>query len=242
MRNASLAAWMARSQYSWCSPVVGVSLLKLHSNKNWSFLTRFWAKGKLELDFLEQLLLVRQYKSACSRVNTKMHQYIHCVWVTWRSWAMSPEIHRVVWEEALLLWKYALWIGRSFDKIIPMTKLSQPITSCDTANSWIMWGKLSVTKYSKHVIEPLPLRYRRSRGGRLGWVLFLFSHTSTPCTDCLKAKVRPALWHCATCLHNSLHSRQLGHNRASIILMGKEFHSAHNSENVLCSPDVEEPW
>ncbi len=83
--------------------------------------------------------------------------------------------------------------------------------SCDSANSWIICGRFRAVEQLEHKRVPLPQRYWRRRDQRSGWVMFLSSHNSTSSVYWAKARVHPTSGHHATCLHNSLHSWQLGH-------------------------------
>ncbi len=107
--------------------------------------------------------------------------------------------------------RYALWIGRSFDETIPIINPSQPMMSCDTTNSWMMWERSNSSEHLEHVVEPLLRRYQRRRDCTSGWVLFFSSHCSIICADCLNASVLPTSWHHPTCEQDSTQLLQLGH-------------------------------
>jgi hypothetical protein len=92
-----------------------------------------------------------------------------------------------------------------------MMNPSQPMTSCDAANSWMMCGRFNSSEHSEHVTEPLPQRYRRRRDCKSGWVLFFLSHSSIVCADCSNASVLPSSGHLVTCEHDSMQQLQLGH-------------------------------
>jgi hypothetical protein len=97
----------------------------------------------------------------------------------------------------------------SFEETIPMMKLSQPMMSCNSANSCIICGRLIAIEHLKHKIEPLLQRYWRRAVLRAGSVLLFSSHCSNPCADYSKAWTRPASGQRAMCLHISLHLLQL---------------------------------
>ena len=78
--------------------------------------------------------------------------------MTCSSWVISPEIHHIALDDDLLLCENAFWIGSSFVETIPVVKPSQPITSCDTTKSLKMCGRLRLSKHSRHVVVPLPLK------------------------------------------------------------------------------------
>ena len=124
---------------------------------------------------------------------------------------IKPEIQRVALGDELLVSEWALCIGSSFKEIMPITKLSHPMTYCDTANSLMMCGMLRAVEHLAQMMVPLPRRYLGRSDHRLRCVLFFSIHISTPVTDCMNACVHPVLGHLAMCLHNSKHSRQLGH-------------------------------
>ena len=92
-----------------------------------------------------------------------------------------------------------------------MMNPSQPMTSCDAANSWMMCGRPNSLEHSEHVTEPLPRRYQRRRDCKSGWVLFFSSHSSIICADCLNASILPSSGHLVTCMHDSMQQLQLGH-------------------------------
>ncbi len=94
-----------------------------------------------------------------------------------------------------------------------MMNLSQPMTSCDATNSWMMCGRFNASEHSEHVVEPLSRRYRSRRDYRSGWVLFSLSHLSIISANCSKASNLPPLGHRAMCKHISLQPLQLGHLR-----------------------------
>ncbi len=125
---------------------------------------------------------------------------------------MKPVIHRVAWNDELLLVKCKLCIWRSLDETMPTTKLSHPMTSCDLANSWKLCGRLRANEHSTHVNEPRPQRYLRRRDCRSGCVFWSPSHYSTPCMDCVNAATRPILGQWAIWVHVFPQSWQLGHN------------------------------
>ncbi len=94
-----------------------------------------------------------------------------------------------------------------------MMNPSQPMTSCDAANSWMMCGRFNASEHSEHVVEPLLRRYRSRRDCRSGWDLFSSSHLSIISADCSKASDLPPSGHHAMCEHVSAHPLQLGHLR-----------------------------
>jgi hypothetical protein len=142
MRDASLAAWMASSQYSWCSPADVVRSLKLHSRRNLSSSAQVSGPrvSWYSISFSRSSLWV-EIRVPLLRLWTRTHQKIHWLCVTWRSCVMKPEIHRVAWNDELLSVKCELWIQKSLIVTIPIAKLSHPMTSCDLAKSWKIWGR-----------------------------------------------------------------------------------------------------
>jgi hypothetical protein len=69
---------------------------------------------------------------------------------------MRPEIQRVAWEDDLLWRRKSLLIGSSFEETIPMTKLSHPMTSCNSANSWMVCGRFRAVEHLENERAPLP--------------------------------------------------------------------------------------
>jgi hypothetical protein len=120
--------------------------------------------------------------------------------------------HRAAFVVCLLSRMCVLCMARSFVKIIPIAKLSQPMVSWDFANSWKIGGRLSSTMHAWQVLDPRLWRYNRSRACSYGWVLFLPSHCSTVSVDWWNALLLPYSGHRVMCVHVSLHSKQLGHN------------------------------
>ncbi len=98
MWDASQAAWMASSQYSWCLPAVVANSSKLNSSKNQSSSSKLSepSVGWWSI-FLSNSTLLPALRSW-----TRTQLYIHWVCVTWRSWVISQDIHCVAWEEDLL--------------------------------------------------------------------------------------------------------------------------------------------
>ena len=90
-----------------------------------------------------------------------------------------------------------------------MMNPSQPMTSCDAANSWMMCGRFNALEHLEHVVEPLPQRYRSRRDCRSGWDLFSLSHLSIISADCSKASNLPPSGHQAMCEHVSAQPLQL---------------------------------
>jgi hypothetical protein len=68
-----------------------------------------------------------------------------------------------------------------------MTKLSHPMTSCESAHSWNTRGRLRSLEHSTHVIDPHPRRYRRRRSFKSGFVPVLSIQLSASFVDSRKA-------------------------------------------------------
>jgi hypothetical protein len=91
-----------------------------------------------------------------------------------------------------------------------MMNPSQPMTSCDAANSWMMCGRFNALEHSEHVVEPLLWRYQSRRDCRSGWDLFSSSHLLIISANCSKASNLPPSGHCVIVSAQPL---QLGHLR-----------------------------
>jgi hypothetical protein len=157
---------------------------KLHSNKNQSSLAR--SSGLSDswcLISLRRSALCVDIRTPVVRSWTSMHRYIHCVCVTCRSCVIRPAIHRVVRYDLPAVWKCALWMGRSLCEIIPMTKLSHPMISCDDAYSCRIGGRSKLLAHSRHVVEPRPRKYFRSNTFMLECVSTVSIHFWTAFAD-----------------------------------------------------------
>ncbi len=109
--QASHAACMARSQYSWCLPFVVANSSKLHSSRNLSsYVSPFgpnanWCSITFSKSSLWAEMSVPVFGS-CPRT----HSQIHWACVTCRSWVISPVIHNDAGWKELLCRRYVLWI------------------------------------------------------------------------------------------------------------------------------------
>jgi hypothetical protein len=103
------------------------------------------------------------------------------------------------------VWKCALWIERSFEEIIPMTKLFQhPISYCAIVYSRTIGGRLRTLEHSVHAIEPIPRKYRWSNTFKLMCVPLVSIHVLTSFIKCRNTAARSESGHQAMCLHVSL--------------------------------------
>ncbi len=123
---------------------------------------------------------------------------------------IKPAIYCVAQEDLPIVWKCVLWMARSVCGIIPMKKLSHPITSCEVAYLQSIGGRLRLPAHSKHVVKLHPSKYRRSRSFTLGCVPSFSIHFLTSFFDCRKAAARPASGQLAMCLHVCCFQGSLG--------------------------------
>ena len=157
---------------------------KLHSNKNQSSLAR--SSGPSDgwcLIFLRRSALCVDIRTPVVRSWTSMHQYIHFMCVTWRSCVIRPATHWVVQYDLPVVWKCALWMGKSLCETIPMTKLSHSMISCADAYSCRIGGRSKLSAHSRHVVDPQPRKYFKSNTFTSECVLTVSIHFSTAFAD-----------------------------------------------------------